>query len=244
MVNAFAQLGEVAFEKEVTFVTEHLRADRTMMYQLSSLLKDGTLKSLLNGEHRSAVPQTPAVGARKLNLARQKKWRHLKPSEASEIMALLEPNTFGGGAVVPEDLAIQKYLYVALHVQADTPLPHTYWPDCIVWSNLLQICQKRYEVMGSWFKDLAIGDIFGYWDIVDNKLKCIVNMLPCADIPFFVAGAIVKLEDPFSPDCEITITARGRTARLQCQEMLPELGIALEDPMANWVLGDLGASAC
>lgn len=81
MVNSFAKLGEVAFEKELGYIMEELRSDRGMTYQLSGLMKDGTLKSLLSGEMADEERPSVVSSRRRVNPAKHKKFKNLKDVE-------------------------------------------------------------------------------------------------------------------------------------------------------------------
>ena len=56
IVESMASFSELALERELESVMSQLRADPPLLYSLSSYLRDGTLKKLMNGEFEPAAP--------------------------------------------------------------------------------------------------------------------------------------------------------------------------------------------
>ena len=87
MAEVFRDAGELALERELSFVCEELRKNEPLLYRLSGYLKDDSLVALLDGRMNATVEQNNEALSRGKTQTKQitkvlrqawKKWEHIE----------------------------------------------------------------------------------------------------------------------------------------------------------------------
>ena len=176
-------LVDVAFEKQMDFITEKLHDDRPLAYQLGSLLRDGTSSQILKVIHKGGPPgRRPPPNA--------KKWKHIRAVLCQELLLEIEPK-FTAAWFAQWDGADISFLHLitySLKVKATADLPRKWWPQCVKVDDFVKAC-KMYQAMGCRLKDVpSISDVHklnevGYYQLEKDTVKCIIFPDVVLDLP-------------------------------------------------------------
>lgn len=181
ITDGMAGLVDVAFEKQMDFITEKLHNDRALAYQLGSLLRDGTLCQILNAP--KVIHKAPPTRRLPPNA---KKFKHIRAALCQELLQAIEPKFTADwfakweGDGTKSDISFLHLITYGLNVKATSDLPRKWWPQCAKVDEFIKVCRMRYQAMGCRLKDVpSISDAqelskVGYYELEENKVKCII----------------------------------------------------------------------
>ena len=133
ITSGFSGLVDVALEKEIMVVTEFCRNDKLTTYTMSSLIRDGKLAALINGESNAAPPpdkKKKTVG--KLRAA-QTRFGDFDWDQNIKILKALRGDTFNDELFQNDELEGYQphgFVCLALNVNSKSFLPHKWFPQC------------------------------------------------------------------------------------------------------------------
>ena len=232
MANSFTNLADLALHKELDFLTEHMRGNPTLVYTLSSCIRDGTLEGLITGQYqdsagKKAVPKSKAKDRLREN--KQKRWKHLSEVQMQQIVLAARPDYAENE--LPASSSWTEVGYALLGVCGDDPLPHHKYPQCIVFNELKNVAAKRYVQLGSRFGGIPLSDLYGFFKVQGDKLQC--SLMPSdqlVHIPMAADATVIEVVDPWNQNSELLVKTPQAVGKFLIQELIgniftfPEFG--------------------
>ena len=240
MVETMANFSDLALERELESLTTHLRANPSLLYSLSSYVRDGTLEALMNGTlSRPEIAAPAAKPAKDALKPKQKKWKHITEAQWKRVCIHLMPD-WEQQALEPGQTFTEIGM-VLLGVKADDNLPFMTYPWCTTWTELLKASKMRYDALGKRFEGMDLSALFGLWKITDDKkAKCALNDA-AVSIPLAGPDSTVVISDAWDRNAKVTVTSA--LGRITCvlHEIFLNADIALwedEGDGGAWELED------
>lgn len=240
-------IASIALQNEIADISERLSNDPQLAFTLGSLLRDGTLVSMLKGgdydKDVKAIEKTQKSKGWRSRALRStaKTMKHLPASVLQRILTGCSPESFPetlwdedqtSAPPLPPLLSLVNYM---LNTSNETKLPYETWPDCKTWGGIVDASIARYASHGRRSAGVAPRDIAGYWSVSAQDPKCVKCSIfpdsPMKPLPWAMDAGQYQFTDAFSWDCKVSFSVSGATFNLTDQ--FAE-AVQLPDPLAAW----------
>ena len=224
IVESMASISEIAVERELEALTTQLRADHALLYALSSWMRDGTLKNLMNGSVQPAAPAAakPKPGKEALK-PRQTKWKNISESQFKRICLHLRPD-WEGESLGPQQ-TFTEIGQVMLGVKSTDALPAAAFPWCTTWPELLKASSMRWQGLGRRFENTTLSEMFGLWKIQDDKkIRCALGNHQ-TEVPLGDQATSIDIGDCWDRDASVNVTTPMGKIQCAISELFENAGI-------------------
>ena len=236
LTEGLSHLSDVAFERQLHYIVEELKGDRSLAFTLAPLLRDGTLSQIL----KLGKPSPGSLNKGKRLAPNCKKFKHLRPALEMKILGTLEPKLTETWfeETCPETLSPSALLTFALNVRGDSDLPRAWWPQCIMVEQFIHVCKLRYKAMGERL-DAAAGmtpeqlQKFGYYQIAGQRMDCTLFAGVSIDLAIY-SDTQLNIHNNCEHDAKLKLPKLKCTTDIK--ELFVDAGCKYPSEDEQWVL--------